>query len=54
MDSGDYYWGLYRDYYRDPFTTFPTKHQGVIAHMEPQKAVFEKNNLFGVPCFFGG
>ena len=19
MDYGDYYWGLYRDYYRDPF-----------------------------------
>ena len=24
MDYGDHYWGLYRDYYRDPF---PAKHQ---------------------------
>ena len=27
MDYGDYYWGLYRDYYRDPSPPFPTKHQ---------------------------
>ena len=20
MDYGDYYWGFYRDYYRDPFS----------------------------------
>ena len=31
MDYGDYYGGLYRDYYRDPF---PTKHQG--ATLNPQ------------------
>ena len=27
MYYGDYYWGLCRNYYRDPF---PTKHQGVL------------------------
>ena len=26
----------------------------IIAHMETQKVVFEKNNIFGVSCFFGG
>ena len=29
MDIGDYYWGFYRDYFRDPFPIFPTKHQTV-------------------------
>ena len=30
MDIGDYYWGLYRGYYRDPF---PTKHHTDDANM---------------------
>ena len=30
MDYRDYYLGLYRDYYRDPFPPFPPKHQGVV------------------------
>ena len=35
MDYGDYYWGLYRDYKRDPFPPFPTKNQG--EHFSLQK-----------------
>ena len=27
MDYGDYYWGLYRGYYRDPFTKNQTAKQ---------------------------
>ena len=29
MDSGDYCWGFYRDYYRDPFP-HPTKNRTVL------------------------
>ena len=29
MGYGDHYWGLYRDYYRNPISPFPTKNQTV-------------------------
>ena len=33
MGSGDYYWGLYRDYYRDRFPHGPAKNQTVEANI---------------------
>ena len=35
MDYGDYCWGLYRDYYRDPFPH--TQHQTVLGSLGSKK-----------------
>ena len=49
MGYGDYDWGLYRDYYGDPFPPFPTKHQTVNFHQgfEGMRIMMFQLNGFG-------
>ena len=40
MDHGDYHWGLYRDYYRDPFP------HSLLITREPREEVSETVSSF--------
>ena len=47
MDYGDYYWGLYRNYYRDPFAhSLLRTRQSCFAVEELQPLLAESVRLF--------